>query len=218
MEKTATAKRNRNQDDAGMARRIPVQKRGRERVDRILAVATELITAHGSEALKMSDIVEKAGVSFGSLYQYFPDKTAIIRTLAEHYNELGRQCVVAELSGIGSFAELDEALIRIVDGYFDMFKEQPVMCDIWNATKVDRHLTEMDAEDGEWHSQRLLAVLKSLRPAHDEAELLSAARLSMQLIAAAVRYAIVLEPAEAERTMVLFKRGLKGATERLLAR
>ena len=40
----------------------------------------------GSEAFRMSDIVERTGVAFGSLYQYFPDKTAIIGTLAERYN------------------------------------------------------------------------------------------------------------------------------------
>jgi AcrR family transcriptional regulator len=217
MKMTTAAKRNRHPDDAGMARRVPVQKRGRERVDRILAVATALITAEGSEALKMSDIVERAGVSFGSLYQYFPDKTAIIRALAERYNALGRQCVAKELEGVQSFAALDAAMARIADSYFAMFRDDPAMVDIWNATQVDRQLSAMDAEDGEWHSQVLLGVLKTLRPGHDEAELLAIARLSMQLLAAAVRFAIVLDKTEGERTIALFKRGLPGAMERLLA-
>ncbi|MGO8470326.1 helix-turn-helix domain-containing protein, partial [Rhizobium leguminosarum] len=47
----------------------------------------ELIESHGSDGLKMSEIVEKAGLSFGALYQYFPDKTSIIRTLAD-FNDL----------------------------------------------------------------------------------------------------------------------------------
>jgi AcrR family transcriptional regulator len=34
----------------------------------------------------MSEVAELAGISIGSLYQYFPDKSAIIRTLAERYN------------------------------------------------------------------------------------------------------------------------------------
>ena len=46
----------------------------------------------------MSDIVERTGVAFGSLYQYFPDKTAIIGTLAERYNAVGRDCVRRDLS------------------------------------------------------------------------------------------------------------------------
>lgn len=218
MEKTVATKRKRNADEAGVARRIPVQKRGRERVDRILAVASDLIVAHGSDGLKMSDVVEKADVSFGSLYQYFPDKTAIIRALAERYNALGRQCVAKELANVGSFAELDAAMARIVDGYFAMFQDAPVMVDIWNATQVDKQLSAMDAEDGEWHAQALHAVLKALAPKHIEPELLSIARLSMQLLAATVRYAILLDTAEAERTLALYKRGLPGGIERLLGR
>jgi AcrR family transcriptional regulator len=218
MEKTAATKRKRNTDEAGIARRIPVQKRGRERVDRILAIASELIVAHGSDALKMSDVVEKSEISFGSLYQYFPDKTAIIRALAERYNALGRICVAKELADVGSFAGLDAAMARIVDGYFAMFQDAPVMVDIWNATQVDKQLSMMDAEDGEWHAQTLYTVLKALAPGHAELELLSLARLSMQLLAAAVRYAILLDDAEAERTLVLYKRGLPGGLERLLGR
>jgi hypothetical protein len=41
----------------------------------------------------MSDIVARSGVPFGSLYQYFPDKTAIIGTLAQRYNVIGRDCL-----------------------------------------------------------------------------------------------------------------------------
>jgi AcrR family transcriptional regulator len=71
------------------ARLVPTQKRSRERFERILQCARELMAEKGSEAFRMSDIVERTGVPFGSLYQYFPDKTAIIGTLAERYNAIG---------------------------------------------------------------------------------------------------------------------------------
>ncbi|MFX6225919.1 helix-turn-helix domain-containing protein, partial [Acinetobacter baumannii] len=69
--------------EATPLRRQPSQNRSRERVERRLAVATELLAAHGSDAMRMGESAERAGVSIGSLYQYFPDKAAIIRTLAE---------------------------------------------------------------------------------------------------------------------------------------
>jgi AcrR family transcriptional regulator len=202
-------------DESAGPGRIPVQKRGRERVEKILAAAREIITESGSDSLKMSDIVERTGVSFGSLYQYFPDKAAIIRRLAEHYNMLGRECVANELLEVGSFATLDQALLRIVDGYFEMYRASPVMCDIWHATQADKHLAAMEAEDGEWHSQTLLGYLKVLS-ARPEDELLRASRLTMQMIAAVVRFAITLPDGEAEKTLVMFKRGLIGSTERLI--
>ena len=202
-------------DESAASGRIPVQKRGRERVEKILAAATALIAESGSDALKMSDIVERTGVSFGSLYQYFPDKAAIIRRLAEHYNQLGRDCVSNEFEGVDSFAALDEALFRIIEGYFEMYRDYPVMCDIWYATQADKQLASMDAEDGEWHSQKLLSHVKGLSR-QPEDELLRASRLTMQMTAAAVRFAITLEDGEARRTLDMFKRGLAGSLERLL--
>lgn len=202
-------------DESSATGRIPVQKRGRERVEKILAAATELIAESGSDALKMSDIVERTGVSFGSLYQYFPDKAAVIRRLAEHYNMLGRDCVTNELESVDSFAALDAALARIVDGYFDMYRDYPVMCDIWYATQADKQLASMDAEDGEWHSQKLLSHIRGLSP-RPEDELLRASRLTMQMVAAAVRFVINLDDDEARLTLDMFNRSLVGSVERLL--
>ncbi|AYG57978.1 TetR/AcrR family transcriptional regulator [Rhizobium jaguaris] len=198
-------KRRRSKDEAGTPRRIPSQQRGRERVERILSVAMELIEKNGSDALRMGEIVEKAGVSFGSLYQYFPDKTAIIRVLAERFNEQGRQCVGDELAAIASADELQAAVGRIVDGYYAMFLDEPVMRDIWHATQADKLLQEIDDEDMEWHSQAFLAVLRRLWPERDCEELARIARLTMQLVAAAVRYAISIEKEEGDKAIALFK-------------
>ena len=205
MAQEPVARRRRSKDEAGTPRRIPSQQRGRERVERILTVATELIARNGSDALRMGEIVEKADVSFGSLYQYFPDKTAIIRVLAERFNEQGRQCVEDELVAIKSTSDLQAGLGRIIDGYYAMFLGEPVMRDIWHATQADKLLQQVDAEDTEWHSQAFLAVLKRLWPERDQVELARIARLTMQLVAAAVRYAISIERDEGDKAIALFK-------------
>jgi AcrR family transcriptional regulator len=211
----AVTRRKRQQDQTGLPRRIPSQQRGRERFERILSVAADLIEKHGSDALKMSEIVEKAEVSFGSLYQYFPDKTAIIRTLAERFNEQGRQCVADELAMVASAADLPGALGRIIDGYYAMFRSEPVMRDIWSATQADRLLQTVDAQDMEFHSQAFLAVLQRLSPDGDPDRQLAVARLTMQLVAAAVRYAISLTEAEGRVAIDLFKRMLPADMEQL---
>lgn len=205
MAQEPVTRRRRSKDEAGTPRRIPSQQRGRERVERILTVATELIARNGSDALRMGEIVEKADVSFGSLYQYFPDKTAIIRVLAERFNEQGRQCVEDELLAIKGTSDLQAGLGRIVDGYYAMFLGEPVMRDIWHATQADKLLQQVDAEDMEWHSQAFLAVLKRLWPERDHVELARIARLTMQLVAAAVRYAISVEREEGDKAIALFK-------------
>ena len=120
-----------------LARLVPTQQRSRDRFEKILECAAELMAEKGSEAFRMSDVVERSGVPFGSLYQYFPDKTAIIGTLAERYNAIGRDCVRRDLASVRSARDLYPALCRITDSYYRMFIEEPVMRDIWQATQAE---------------------------------------------------------------------------------
>lgn len=188
-----------------LARRVPSQRRSRERLERILDAAAALMAEKGSEAFRMRDLVERTGIGFGSLYQYFPDKTAIIGTLAERCNTRGRDCVRRDLALVAGAADLHPALCRIVDGYYRMFTDEPAMRAIWQATQADRALQQLDAADGAYLAGLLAASLRRIAPASDPAALDALAQLTMTLIAAAVRHAITLPPAEARRVLALFK-------------
>lgn len=192
----------------GLARLLPTQKRSRERFERILQCAAEIMAEKGSEAFRMSDIVERSGIAFGSLYQYFPDKTAIIGTLAERYNAVGRDCVQRDLSTVKTAKDLHPALCRIVDSYYQMFIDQPVMRDIWQATQADRALQKLDEEDVAFLSRLLSDALRRIAPKANASALSDFSQLTMTLIAAAVRHAITLPPKEARRILILFKKML----------
>jgi AcrR family transcriptional regulator len=192
----------------GLARLVPTQRRSRERFERILACAAEVMAEKGSEAFRMSDIVERTGVPFGSLYQYFPDKTAIIGTLAERYNAVGRACVQQELAEVKSVKDLHPALCRIVDGYYRMFVDEPIMRDIWQATQADRALQKLDEDDAAYLSGLLRDRVRRIAPDAPGRALSAFSQLTITLIAAAVRNAITLEPKEANRIIDLFKRML----------
>src|SRR5882724_7965614 len=171
--------------DAGagaLARLVPTQQRSRERFERILGTAAEVMAEKGSEAFRMSDIVERTGVPFGSLYQYFPDKTAIIGTLAERYNMIGRDCVRRDLSAVKAARDLHPALCRIVDSYYRMFIDEPVMRDIWRATQADRALQKLDEEDGSYLAGLLDEALRRIAPNAPSTALASFSQLIMTLI------------------------------------
>lgn len=188
------------------ARRAPTQRRSRERMESLLSTAATLIEAKGSDGLKMSEVAEKAGVSIGSLYQYFPDKAAIIRTLAERYDAQGRACIVAELDAVRDMPGLRQAMGRLTDGYYQMFLDEPVMRDIWSGTQADKTLRDMDLAENRLLGGMLTDVLVRLRPQADRADLETSAFLAMHLVGAAVRLAISVDRTEGEALVATFKR------------
>ncbi len=77
-------------DDLTM-RKVPQQKRSKERVDHILSVAETLFAQFGYDSVTTNQIAERAGVSVGSLYQFFPNKDALKEALINRYLEEMRQ-------------------------------------------------------------------------------------------------------------------------------
>lgn len=63
-------------------RRRPAQSRSQFTVAAILQATLALIAEGGEEALTTNRIAERAGVSIGTLYQYFPTREAIVDTVA----------------------------------------------------------------------------------------------------------------------------------------
>ncbi len=191
--------------DMPAPRRMPMQKRSRERVERMLAAATALIEEVGSDAMKMSEVAERAGVSIGSLYQYFPDKAAIIAMLAERYNALSCQCIDEGLAGVETMAELRSAFSELIDTYYAMFLAEPVMRDIWSGTQADKALCAMELEQGRVLGKMLADVVLRLRPAADGPTVAAKSFLVMHLGEATMRLAIATDRDEGVTLVEAYK-------------
>lgn len=59
-------------------RKLPKQTRSNELIAAILEAAAQVLARHGARHFTTARVAEKAGVSIGSLYQYFPNKAAIL--------------------------------------------------------------------------------------------------------------------------------------------
>ncbi|WP_028656128.1 TetR/AcrR family transcriptional regulator [Nocardioides sp. J54] len=66
-------------------RKAPQQARSREMVERIVAAGRQVLVEHGYDAFSTNRVAAAAGVSPGSLYQYFPDKGAILDVVLDRY-------------------------------------------------------------------------------------------------------------------------------------
>lgn len=187
-------------------RREPTQKRSRERLERILACASSLIEQGGSDAMRMSDVAEMAGISIGSLYQYFPDKGAIIRTLAERYNAAGQVCIADGLQDVRDRDGLRKAFGELVDVYYAMFLAEPVMRDIWSGIQADKALRDINLADSRINGAVLAAARARVDPGADRLELETSSFLIMQLGEATMRLAISVERSEGDALVENYKR------------
>lgn len=190
---------------ASLPRRAPAQQRSRERLDRILAAASDLIGSRGSDALKMSEVAERAGVSIGSLYQYFPEKSAIIRSLAERFSAENRRCIEAALAPVRSLADLEAAYSGLVDQYYAICLTEPAMRDIWSGMQADKALMALELAE----SRACGAMLaEAMRRAHGLTgdRITAAAFLIWHLGEAAMRLAISVDRPEGDAIVAAFKR------------
>ena len=84
-------------------RKQPKQERSRATIDAILTATARVLVRDGFDHASTNRIAEAAGVSIGSLYQYFPSKEALVAALIErHMEEMTREIA----SGFERVAEL----------------------------------------------------------------------------------------------------------------
>jgi len=96
-------------------RKAPRQQRSQATVDAVLEAATRVLGNRGWAHFTTNEVAEVAGVSIGSLYQYFPNKLA----LAEAIRQRHLDAVLAALSAAGVLdktSALAERVARLIDG------------------------------------------------------------------------------------------------------
>lgn len=127
-------------------RRKPRQVRAELTRERILTAAAHVFAEYGYAAGTTNRIAEHARMSIGSLYQYFPNKDAILAELLVRHIDRGPWAGAEELArSPGSLSETVRALVRdAIDHHRDdpqllriMIEEAPVSKDLIEA--IDRH-------------------------------------------------------------------------------
>lgn len=95
-------------------RKVPKQARARETQQRFLDAAARVFARHGYSAGTTNRIAEEAGASVGSLYQYFPNKDAILIALVRRHIDEGVELVAARLAD-----PQPRSLVERLDGLVD---------------------------------------------------------------------------------------------------
>ena len=78
-------------------RKMPKQQRSKETVDVILAATARVLVRDGFDRASTNRVADAAGVSIGSLYQYFPSKEALVAALVERHIEHMSEALEAKM-------------------------------------------------------------------------------------------------------------------------
>jgi AcrR family transcriptional regulator len=95
------------------ARKSASQDRSRATVDVLVAATARILVKEGFDRASTNRIAETAGVSIGSLYQYFPGKEALVAAVIDRHNEDLMQIVSAAVAEVAS-QPLGIAMRRII--------------------------------------------------------------------------------------------------------
>jgi len=117
-------------DDYAVLRRVPVQARSRERVERVLDTAAQLVDEHGPEAVTTASIAVAAGVSIGWLYDFFPNRESVFDAVVERSFEKVMPIAEAVHASMPS-ADWREALEAVVWTLFDFYRDEPGFRVLW---------------------------------------------------------------------------------------
>src|SRR6478609_2727188 len=105
-------------------RKSAVQERSRVTVHALLEATARILVREGFDKASTNRIAEQAGVSVGSLYQYFPSKEALVVAVMKRHNEVLMQLVRGALAEVSELP-LEQAVRMLVTTAIEAHRVDP---------------------------------------------------------------------------------------------
>jgi AcrR family transcriptional regulator len=139
-------------------RRRPVQQRSAARVERMLEACAQLIDEVGYDGVTTTLIAERAGVAVGSLYQFFPDKRAVVQALTTRNLDRFMELIVQKLS-TATLEHWWDGVDMVFDAYVQMYRHVPGFTQIRFGDVVDLRLMDDQRDNNTVIADRLAVLL-----------------------------------------------------------
>jgi len=194
--------------EATPLRRQPVQQRSAKRVEQMLDASAALIDELGYDALTTTLIAKRAGVAVGSLYQFFPDKRAVVQALTQRNLERFVAAVNERLTQVSPEHWWD-VVDSILDIYLDMHRAVPGFSKVHFGDVVDLQLLDETRDNNTVIVDALteILVVQVDRPVED---LKFAIAIANEVADALLKLAFRRDPAGDEKIVAEAKYVVKG--------
>jgi AcrR family transcriptional regulator len=100
-------------------RKTPIQARSTVTVEAISEATIQVLLTHGAERLTTTRVADRAGVSVGTLYQYYPNKQSLLYAVFEdHMDKVSR--AVETACADACYKPMSEMIRRVVEAFVDI--------------------------------------------------------------------------------------------------
>jgi AcrR family transcriptional regulator len=168
----------------------------------MLDAAEVLLATEGAEALTTTRVAEAAGVSVGSLYQYLPDKGAIIEALAGRYLDEFEGLMERFAAEASAAPErFPDPVGTLVDAFAQRYRERPGYRALWFGRELTEELRAADRHNKLMLAEGVRRILVALGLARDDAQLKVAARAGV-LVADSLLQEAFREKPDGDRALI----------------
>ena len=199
-----------NVDRIGL-RRKPKQERSIQRFDLILSAAAEIIAEKGVSAMRMTELAVAAKVPIGSVYQYFPEKAAIVKALFDRHASEVQAKTAQVFANVHSLEDALHLIEGMIDWYYDAYRNDPTYLGVWMGTETDQDLLRLNID----HSNRVADIfyeaVKRVAPELEAIDMQARTYLFSHLIGASIRLAVKSEEELALRMLGEWKRVIRAS-------
>ena len=178
---------------AGPLRRMPVQGRSLAKVQRMLDACAELVDEVGYEELTTTLVASRAGVAIGSVYQFFPDKRAIVQALTLRNLEAYLDRLYRRIAD-GALANWWDAVDAAIDEYIWMHRHAPGFRALHFGDVVDMHLLDDERNNNDVIVDELARMLTSQFSIPDDERLRFSLGVAVEMADALIKLAFRREP------------------------
>ncbi|WP_017623000.1 TetR/AcrR family transcriptional regulator [Nocardiopsis chromatogenes] len=147
------------------------QERGLRRMAQILDAAEEVIADQGFEDATTNAIAARAGVSPGSLYQFFRNKDEVLDGLVERYTATSREFWDARLSDETARLSADELVGSVLSGLSEFKTRRPAFWVLFHGSAASPRLERVASSIRADIGRRLKEVFLLRAPGADPARM-----------------------------------------------
>ena len=128
-----------------------------------------------------------------SVYQYFPDKGALLLAIMEEYYGLMHSALRDTLESVTELDQIAGALQRALRRYADFFRDDPGLINLWSGLQADPRLVQQDVEDTYRNAEYCVELLRPMLPGAPRAELRAFGLFFMHSLGSLIRFVLLVD-------------------------